>query len=71
MDANQKQNKAQAAATETDIPPCCLPQGKKKKHGSVSLRPVRLAYQPPTSSSTFLSEQSSHHQPASSTFLSE
>jgi hypothetical protein len=30
MDANQKQNKAQAAATETDIPPCCLPQGKKK-----------------------------------------
>jgi hypothetical protein len=35
-----------------------------------NLRPVRLAYQPPASS-TFLSEQSSHQQPASSTFLSE
>jgi hypothetical protein len=34
MDANQKQNKAQAAATETDIPPCCLPQGKKKSMGA-------------------------------------
>jgi hypothetical protein len=33
-------------------------------------QPVRLAYQPPTSS-TFLSEQTSHQQPASSTFLSE
>jgi hypothetical protein len=33
-------------------------------------RPVRLAYQPPASS-TFLSEQTSHQQPASSTFLSE
>jgi hypothetical protein len=33
-------------------------------------RPVRLAYQQP-SSSTFLSEQTSHQQPASSTFLSE
>jgi hypothetical protein len=32
--------------------------------------PVRLAYQPPASS-TFLSEQTSHQQPASSTFLSE
>jgi hypothetical protein len=32
--------------------------------------PVRLAYQPPASS-TFLSEQISHQQPASSTFLSE
>jgi hypothetical protein len=31
---------------------------------------VRLAYQPPASS-TFLSEQTSHQQPASSTFLSE
>jgi hypothetical protein len=31
---------------------------------------VRLAYQPPASS-TFLSEQTSHHQPANSTFLSE
>jgi hypothetical protein len=33
------------------------------------LRPVRLAYQPPASS-TFLSEQTSHQQPASSTLLS-
>jgi hypothetical protein len=32
-------------------------------------QPVRLAYQPPASS-TFLSEQISHHQPANSTFLS-
>jgi hypothetical protein len=32
--------------------------------------PVRLSYQPPTSS-TFLSEQTSHQQPASITFLSE
>jgi hypothetical protein len=36
----------------------------------VALHPVRLAYQPPTSS-TFLSEQTSHQQPVSSTFLSE
>jgi hypothetical protein len=34
------------------------------------LRPVRLAYQPPASS-TFLSQQISHQQPTSSTFLSE
>jgi hypothetical protein len=33
-------------------------------------RHVRLAYQPPASS-TFLSEQTIHQQPASSTFLSE
>jgi hypothetical protein len=33
-------------------------------------RPVRLAYQPPASS-TFLSEQTSHQQPANSTLLSE
>jgi hypothetical protein len=33
-------------------------------------RHVRLAYQPPASS-TFLSEQTSHQQPASSTILSE
>jgi hypothetical protein len=38
--------------------------------GSPDLRHVRLAYQPPASS-TFLSEQTSHQQPASSTFLSE
>jgi hypothetical protein len=36
----------------------------------LELRPVRLAYQAPASS-TFLSEQTSHHQPASSTFLPE
>jgi hypothetical protein len=35
-----------------------------------NLRPVRLAYQPPATS-TFLSEQISHQQPASSTFLSQ
>jgi hypothetical protein len=34
------------------------------------VQPVRLAYQPPPSS-TFLSEQTSHQQPANSTFLSE
>jgi hypothetical protein len=34
------------------------------------LQPVRLAYQPPASS-TFLSEQISHKQTASSTFLSQ
>jgi hypothetical protein len=33
-------------------------------------RPVRLAYQPPASS-TFLSQQTSHQQPASTTLLSE
>jgi hypothetical protein len=32
--------------------------------------PVRLAYQPPASS-TFLSEQTSHQQPVSSTFISQ
>jgi hypothetical protein len=35
-----------------------------------SLEPVRLAYQPPANS-IFLSQQTSHQQPASSTFLSE
>jgi hypothetical protein len=35
-----------------------------------SLRPVRLAYQPPANS-TFFSEQISHQQPAISIFLSE
>jgi hypothetical protein len=33
------------------------------------LQPVRLAYQPPVSS-TFVSEQINHQQPANSTFLS-
>jgi hypothetical protein len=36
----------------------------------LKLRPVRLAFQPPASS-TFLSQQISHQQPASSTLLSE
>jgi hypothetical protein len=36
----------------------------------VNSRPVRLAYQPPASS-TFLSEQTSHQQPTSNAFLSE
>jgi hypothetical protein len=35
----------------------------------LNFRPVRLAYQSPVS--TFLSEQTSHQQSASSTFLSE
>jgi hypothetical protein len=35
-----------------------------------AVRPVRLAYQPPASS-TFLSKQTSQQQPANSTFLSE
>jgi hypothetical protein len=40
-------------------------------HSTISpIRPVRLAYQP-TASSTFLSEQTSHQQPASRTFLLE
>jgi hypothetical protein len=38
--------------------------------GAGLCRPVRLAYQPPASS-TFLSEQTRHQQTASSTFLSE
>jgi hypothetical protein len=37
---------------------------------STNHRPVRLAYQPPASS-TFISEQTSHHQPANNIFLSE
>jgi hypothetical protein len=41
-----------------------------KRLGVQIKHPVRLAYQPPASS-TFLSEQTSHQQPANSTFLSE
>jgi hypothetical protein len=41
-----------------------MPSGRTKH------RPVRLAYQPPASS-TFLSQQTSHQQPASSTLLLE
>jgi hypothetical protein len=36
----------------------------------LNIRPVRLAYQPP-GSSTFLSEQTSQQQQANNTFLSE
>jgi hypothetical protein len=36
----------------------------------LDVQPVRSAYQPPASS-TFLSEQTSHHQPANCTFLSQ
>jgi hypothetical protein len=38
--------------------------------GTLFAHPVRLAYQPPASS-TFLSQQTSHQQPASRIFLSE
>jgi hypothetical protein len=41
-----------------------------QKQSHCRKRPVRLAYQPPASS-TFLSKQTSHQQPANSTFLSE
>jgi hypothetical protein len=40
------------------------------KMGGKNCCPVRLAYQPPASS-TLLSEQTSHQQPASNTFLSQ
>jgi hypothetical protein len=43
---------------------------RRRARGSMVKRPVRLAYQPPASS-TFLSEQTSHQQPANSTLLSE
>jgi hypothetical protein len=43
---------------------------RETRRGCGIQRPVRLAYQPPASS-TFLSEQTSHQQPASSTFLSQ
>jgi hypothetical protein len=39
-------------------------------NGATQYQLVRLAYQPPASS-TFLSQQTIHQQPASSTFLSE
>jgi hypothetical protein len=43
---------------------------KKQQRHIFNICPVRLAYQPPASS-TFLSEQTSHQQPASGTLLSE
>jgi hypothetical protein len=47
-----------------------FPSDMVKSREQSHYRPVRLAYQPPASS-TFLSEQISHQQPANSTFLSE
>jgi hypothetical protein len=44
--------------------------GSLPQTGNIFLRLVRLAYQPP-GSSTFLSEQISHQQSANSTFLSQ
>jgi hypothetical protein len=44
-----------------------LPRGRAC-YPAPPMRPVRLAYQPPA---TFVSEQTSHQQPVSSTFLSE
>jgi hypothetical protein len=44
--------------------------GRRGRVEGAVAQPVRLAYQPP-GSSTFLSEQTSHQQPASSTLLSE
>jgi hypothetical protein len=52
----QAENDSQARKLMTTLP--------------ITYRPVRLAYQPPVSS-TFLSEQTSHQQSANSTFLSE
>jgi hypothetical protein len=45
-------------------------QRKIHLRGYTIKRCVRLAYQPPASS-TFISQQTSHQQPANSTFLSE
>jgi hypothetical protein len=49
-----------------------LLQSKSKTHTASEREesPVRLAYQPPASS-TFLSQQTSHQQPVNSTLLSE
>jgi hypothetical protein len=49
---------------------CALLLGASALDSCVDGGYVRLAYQPPASS-TFLSEQTSHHQPANSIFLSE
>jgi hypothetical protein len=43
---------------------------KNRGTRTLNIQPVRLAYQPPASS-TFISEQTSHQQPASSAFLSK
>jgi hypothetical protein len=43
---------------------------KETSNGPTAISPVRLAYQPPASS-TFLSEQTSYQQSVSSTFISE
>jgi hypothetical protein len=49
---------------------CTFRYNKKDYYRTFNIRPVRLAYQPPASS-TFLSQQTSHQQPASSTLRSE
>jgi hypothetical protein len=72
--------KAQAAGSPSRLSPgnasplrgsaCRAVPPPSAQRSVTGLRPVRLAYQPPASS-TFLSEQTSHQQPASSTFFSE
>jgi hypothetical protein len=59
------------------VMPCPSPQNinlasrlEHSLHFYYHFRPIRLAYQPPDSS-TFLSQQTSHQQSASSTFLSQ
>jgi hypothetical protein len=69
-----QQTKGYSAPTPTSELQCsgdaATEFGHQKNTVVVIFRPVRLAYQPPASS-TFLSEQTSHQQPASSTLLSE
>jgi hypothetical protein len=56
-------------SVESQAPEQSAVEVMRRAHLLLLLRPVRLAYQPPASS-TFLSEQTSHQQPASSTLLS-
>jgi hypothetical protein len=57
-------------ATEPAAVVACMICDSPSIPAMLDMRPVRLAYQPPASS-TFLSEQTSHQQPANNTFLSE
>jgi hypothetical protein len=73
-DYNGKNKQSSRSTDKTDMKKnhssgCALPQAKSRSR-IFSIRPVRLAYQTPASS-TFLSQQISHQQPASSTLLSE
>jgi hypothetical protein len=55
------------------LPSCRIDRVDSHAMASTSkadIHPIRLAYQPPVSS-TFLSEQTNHQQPASSIFLSQ